>query len=65
MLDGFVTLSAELSQQQGLGSTEAPVPDVEGGRVSNQGYALQWWAFAGFGAILVTIAIRNLNPKDD
>ena len=65
MLDGFVTLSAELSQQQGLGATEAPVPDVEGGRVRNQGYALQWWAFAGFGAILVTIAIRNLNPKED
>ncbi|GAA1397578.1 SURF1 family protein [Luteococcus peritonei] len=65
MLDGFVTLKPALSEQQGLVSTEAPVPDTEGGRVRNQGYALQWWAFAGFGAVLTTIAVRNLRPRDE
>lgn len=63
MLDGYITQLPEQSTAQGLGTSQPPIPDVEGGRVRNQGYALQWWSFAAFGAVIITIAIRSLNPK--
>lgn len=58
MLDGYVTLAGEQSTAQGLGIATVVIPDTEGGRVRNQGYALQWWAFAAFGALVTAAGVR-------
>lgn len=60
LLDGYVTLPAADSAAQGLGEAVAKVPDTEGGRVRNQGYALQWWAFAAFGAAATVVGVRQI-----
>lgn len=60
IVDGFVTQTAEASAAQGLGSTAPEIPDVGGGKTRNRGYALQWWAFAGFGFVATAVAVRSV-----
>lgn len=51
LLPGFVTLTPESSADQGLRAAEVQLPTGEGS-LQNLGYALQWWAFAGFGGFM-------------
>ncbi|MEL4504837.1 SURF1 family protein [Luteococcus sp. H138] len=60
MLDGFVTQKGELATAQGLGVAEPAIPDVGGGKTRNRGYALQWWAFAAFGAVATAAGVRSV-----
>lgn len=60
MIDGFVTQSAEASAAQSLGATSPEIPDIGGGKTRNRGYALQWWAFAGFGFVATAVAVRSV-----
>lgn len=60
MVQGFVTLEAQASQQQGLGAKKPEIPDVGGGKERNRGYALQWWAFAIFGVAATWVGVRSI-----
>ncbi len=60
MLDGYITLTVDQSARQGLGEATVKVPDTQGGRVRNQGYAMQWWAFAAFGAVATVVGVRSM-----
>lgn len=59
LLDGYVTMSADASKAQGLGEAPLMIPDQRG-NVRNEGYALQWWAFGAFGAVMTWIAVRRI-----
>lgn len=65
-IGGFVTLSPEQSQAQGL---QAVTPELPSGRGSAQnfGYALQWWVFAlvalGFPIYLAILVGRNAERR--
>ena len=66
LLDGYITQEASQSAAQGLGTAVAKVPDTEGGRVRNQGYALQWWAFSAFGAAATVVGVRSMGrPQEE
>lgn len=65
LLDGYVTLGTQEQAAQGLGTVEADIPQTDGGRTRNQGYALQWWAFAGFGAVVAWVWIRAIGRRLD
>lgn len=45
LISGYVTLSADVSTDLGLGPAEAVLPKNEGTSM-HQGYAMQWWVFA-------------------
>lgn len=65
MVDGFVSLDAGQSAAQGLGAYNPVIPDVSGGRVRNQGYALQWWAFAILGAVGTVVGVRQVGGRPE
>lgn len=60
LLDGFVTQGEAASAAQGLGAAQPEIPDVGGGKTRNRGYALQWWAFAAFGAVATAAGVRSV-----
>lgn len=62
-LDGYVTLGESASVAQGLGKAPLMIPDQRG-NVRNEGYALQWWTFAGFGAVMTWIAVRRIGAGE-
>ena len=59
LLPGFITLPAETSAAQGLGTAVVALP-TGSGSIQNIGYALQWWVFAAFGAFMTVRFIRTL-----
>lgn len=65
LVDGYVTMGESQQRAEGLGTIAAVIPDTDGGRVRNQGYALQWWAFAAFGAVVTVIAVRAVGRRED
>lgn len=63
LLPGYLTLDSSTSAAQELGPARVSLPGGEGS-VQNAGYALQWWVFAGFAALMthrftVTIGRRG------
>ncbi|MEL4356435.1 MULTISPECIES: SURF1 family protein [unclassified Luteococcus] len=65
MLDGFITQPGEPARAQGLGEAVPVIPDVGGGTTRNRGYALQWWAFAAFGAVATAAGVRAVGRSAD
>lgn len=63
MIQGYVTMPAEFSEQYGLGEAEAVLPEG-GGTAMHQGYAMQWWVFAG-AAIAFSIFVARGFAKDE
>lgn len=59
LYDAYVTLGAADAKAQGLGEPPIIVPDQRG-NVRNEGYALQWWAFAIFGLVLTWVGVKRL-----
>lgn len=63
LLDAYLTLRADSPAAQGLGEAPVIVPDQRG-NVRNEGYALQWWAFAVFGLVLTWVGVKRLGRTD-
>lgn len=59
LVPGFITLPADASAAQGLGTAVVALP-TGSGSIQNIGYALQWWVFAAFGAFMTVRFIRTL-----
>jgi surfeit locus 1 family protein len=59
LLPGFITLPAEASAAQGLGTAVVALP-TGSGSIQNIGYALQWWVFAAFAAFMTIRFVRAL-----
>lgn len=59
LLNGYVSLNADESAEQRLGAVEVTLPEGEGS-FRNSGYALQWWVFAAFGAVMTVIWARSI-----
>lgn len=57
LIAGYITLPAEESAAQGLGTAPLQLPAAEGS-ATHRGYALQWWVFAA-GAIAFAIYIAR------
>lgn len=57
LMPGYVTLEADAAAKFGLSAAALALPDGEGS-VRNEGYAVQWWAFAAF-AIGISIKIAR------
>lgn len=59
LLPGFLTQAPQAAASQGLGAAEVTLPTGQGS-LQNLGYALQWWAFAGFGGFMTIRFVRAL-----
>ena len=51
VIPGYLTVDAAASAAQGLGPVVPELPTGEGS-LQNAGYAVQWWVFAGFAALM-------------
>lgn len=58
LISGYVTLSADDSAAAGLGAAEVVLPEAEGTGM-HQGYALQWWVFAGASVAFGIVVARG------
>lgn len=63
MIQGYVTMPAAFSAEYGLGEAEAVLPEGQG-TAMHQGYAMQWWVFAG-AAIAFSIFVAKGFAKDE
>ena len=61
LIAGYITLSEEHSAELGLMPAEAILPEQEG-TAMHQGYALQWWVFAGAAIVFSVIVARGFAP---
>lgn len=61
LVGGYLTLSEEDSAAQGLGPAEVVLPEGQGSAM-HQGYALQWWVFAGAAIAFSIFIARGLDP---
>ena len=59
LVDGFVTLSAAEASAQGLEPAVVALPEGRG-RLRNAAYALQWWLFAAFTAVMAVRIARDV-----
>lgn len=57
LVPGFVNLDSEGASSQGLTAAQVTLP-TNAGEARNQGYALQWWIFAG-AAVAATIKLSR------
>ncbi|CAL8976414.1 hypothetical protein PROP_01924 [Propionicimonas sp. T2.31MG-18] len=62
LFPGYVTLGPGDAAAQGLGAAPVRLPTGEGS-VQNIGYALQWWAFAAFGAFMTIRFVRAIGRR--
>ncbi len=62
MLAGYVTLNADRAQALGLEAATAELPEVQG-TAMHQGYALQWWVFAGAAIAFSIVVARGFKPS--
>lgn len=62
MIAGYVTLNDDGPARFGLEPARAELPDVQGSYM-HQGYALQWWVFAGAAIVFSIIVARGFKPK--
>lgn len=63
LIGGYVTLSADDSAAQGLGTAPLELPEREGS-ATHRGYALQWWVFAAGAVAFGAYAARGF-AKDE
>ena len=63
MISGYVTLRSDDSLAFGLEPAQAQLPEGQGSAM-HQGYALQWWVFAG-AAIVFSIVVARGYKADD
>jgi len=63
LVQGYVTLSEADAVAQGLTPAVADLPEGEG-KVRNQGYAMQWWAFAAFAVVMSVLIARSMGRRD-
>ena len=61
MVAGYVTLNAEQAAGFGLEAAKAELPEVHG-TAMHQGYALQWWVFAGAAVAFSIVVARGFKP---
>ena len=59
LVEGFVTLAAAESSAQGLEPAVVALPEGRG-RLRNAAYALQWWLFAAFTAVMAVRIARDV-----
>lgn len=64
MIGGYVTLPADAAARFGLEPAESKLPEVEG-TAMHQGYALQWWVFAGAAVAFSIVVARGFTPRTD
>src|SRR5690606_37538444 len=64
LIAGYVTLSEAESAAQGLGPAAAELPESEG-TAMHQGYALQWWVFAGASIAFSIFLARNFRIQEE
>ncbi|MCA0253131.1 MAG: SURF1 family protein [Actinobacteria bacterium] len=62
LVPGFVTLNAESAREQGLEPATVTLATGEGSW-QNYGYALQWWAFAGFAMFMTLRFVRAVGRQ--
>lgn len=62
LISGYVTLSAEDSAAAGLGVAEVVLPEAQGTGM-HQGYALQWWVFAGASVAFGIVVARGFGKS--
>ncbi|TRY16955.1 SURF1 family protein [Tessaracoccus rhinocerotis] len=63
MIQGYVTVAESFSAEYGLGRADALLPEGQG-TAMHQGYAMQWWVFAG-AAIAFSIFVARGFAKDE
>lgn len=63
LVPGFVTLTAADAATYGLAEAPVTLPQGEGA-LQNAGYALQWWAFAIFGMVMVVKVAASLGDRE-
>lgn len=63
MIQGYVTVAGSFSSEYGLGQAQAILPEGQG-TAMHQGYAMQWWVFAG-AAIAFSIFVARGFAKDE
>ncbi len=61
MVAGYVTLNANQAAELGLAAATAELPEVQG-TAMHQGYALQWWVFAGAAVAFSIVVARGFRP---
>lgn len=63
LLAGYVTVLPETSEALGLAPADAELPEQEGTSM-HQGYALQWWVFAGAAVVFSVVVARGYREQD-
>lgn len=61
LVGGYLTLRDADSAAQGLSPAEVVLPEGEGSAV-HQGYAMQWWVFAGAAIAFAIFTARGMDP---
>lgn len=59
LLPGYITINAEAAAEAGLEPAVAPLPQEQGSGM-HQGYALQWWVFAGAVLVFAVVIARGM-----
>lgn len=62
MIAGYVTLIPDQAAAFGLEAATAELPEVQG-TAMHQGYALQWWVFAGAAIAFSIVVARGFKPS--
>lgn len=63
VLNGFVSLGEQESTAQSMAPAPVELPEGEGS-ARNAGYALQWWVFAGFAAVMTVVWARSIKDRE-
>lgn len=62
LVGGYITLDAAQSEALGLSPAQAPLPEEQGSAM-HQGYALQWWVFAGAVLVFSVVVARGMDHR--
>jgi len=62
LVGGYLTLGDADSAAQGLDPAEVVLPEGEGSAM-HQGYAMQWWVFAGAAVAFSVFIARGMDPS--
>lgn len=62
LVAGYVTLSTEDAERQGMTAAPVVLPEHPG-RTRNRGYALQWWVFAAFALGMSIVVARSYHRR--
>lgn len=62
LIGGYVVLDADQVAASGLAPAPVPLPSASG-RLRNGAYAMQWWLFAGFTAVMAVRMVIDLGRR--